>query len=120
MTQAVKLDVDKLKPYTNDIGKIARAVESLIKTDGWQIFLAVWEKQKKEIMEKKDYETLEAFKADRGALDLFDQICDQFTKYITDAEEAEKLLTKTIREADGQTPRGILMIDALEEYAQEG
>ncbi len=113
-----KINLDRLRPYASDVSKLASSVEQVIKTDGWQIFLALWEIEKREIYHKNDYPTIQDFKADRKAIELFESITERFTGYMADAMEADVLL-KTLT-SDSQTPnKHVLMIDSLEEHGRE-
>lgn len=116
MKKYATMDAGQLKAYSGNLSKLASVVESLVKSDGWCIFLAKWEKEKKAI-HLKDYKTFEEFKADRKAIEIFEGILEDFEGYISDAHEAQDLLTNN---AENQTQsKGALMIDLIEEDAQE-
>ncbi len=119
MEENGKINLDRLKAYAGDVGKIAREVEALMKSDGWQIFLALWEREKSEIKEKSEYDSLEDFNADRRCIKRFDNIVARFGEYVADASEADILLNKLITK-EGQTPnKGVLILDSLEEHGRE-
>lgn len=103
------MSVEEVKNFANDVGKISTAVETMVKSDGWQIFLAHFEKIKEEIKDKSDYDTLQSFKADRTALDIVEEIFEEFKGYISDAKEAADLLTALSQEKE--QPRGIFIGD---------
>lgn len=120
MEENGRINTDQLRAYTGNVTKLASVIDSLIKSEGWQVFLALFEKEKKEIKEKEDYSTLEQFNADRKAIKIFENILDRMNGYSTDAKEAGELLTKITTEAEGQTPnKGSLMIDVIEEQGRE-
>jgi len=110
---------EKIKEYAAATGRIAAAVESLTRQDGWQIFLLLYARKKQEIKEKSDYPSLEAFKADRAAIDIVESILDQFKGYTQDATDAATLLSGLSPE-DEPKDRGIMLIEAAEGGNIEG
>lgn len=95
--------------------KIASAVESMLKQDGWKIFMALYDREKKRIRAKDDYASLEDFKADRKAIDIVDSVLDTFEGYMEDAKAASLLLNAlSAAEEDGGKNRGIMLIEASE------
>lgn len=110
---------EKIKDYAASTGKIAAAVESLIRQDGWQIFMALYARRKQEIRDKDDYPSLEAFKADRQAIDIVEGILDTFKGYIQDAGDAATLLAG-LSPDENPKDRGIMLIEASEGGSIEG
>lgn len=92
------LTVDDAKKYAADTGAIAKAVESLLGSDGWKIFSALFIHKKREIMARDDYETLDAFKGDRKAIDIVEEILTDLKGYIEDAKGAQAILNKLAEE----------------------
>lgn len=113
------MSVEKIKDYAASTGKISSAVESLMKQDGWQIFIALYEREKQRIKEKDDYATLEAFKGDRAAIEIVEAILDTFKGFMQDASEAAILL-KDLSTDDLPKDRGIMLIEATEGATMEG
>ena len=110
---------EKIKDYAISTGKIAAAVESMLRQDGWQIFMALYNRTKNEIKEKNDYASLEDFKADRKALDIVEGVLDVFKGYISDASDAATLLAGLSPE-ESPTDRGIMLIEQAEGGTVEG
>lgn len=113
------IDRETAKTYAAATEKISGAVLSMLKTDGWQIFLALYARERDRIKEKKDYVSLEDFKADRAAIDIVDSIVNTFKGYVDDAEDAAKMLA-AFGEEDTNSNRGIMLIDAAEGATMEG
>lgn len=113
------MSAEKIKDYAASTGKISSAVESLMKQDGWQIFLALYEREKQRIREKDDYPSLEAFKGDRAAIEIVESILDTFKGFMQDASEAAILL-KDLSTDDLPKDRGIMLIEATEGATMEG
>lgn len=113
-----KLDIDRAKSFSDDAAQIGTAVESLLKHSGWQVFLALFENKKREILKKEDYVSLEDFRADRSALKIVQGIFDLMPTYIEDATEAQ-LLLKKLTEAENQTPISLMLGDE-DDDAREG
>lgn len=118
MEENGKINVDRLKVYAGDVAKIASAIQSVFRHDGWQIFLAVFQKEKDEIKERKDYTTLEDFKADRKAIDIIESVIETLSGYIADATEADSLL-KTLTDPSQTPSKSVLILDSLEEHGRE-
>lgn len=95
---------EKAAEYAADTMKVATAVASLFKQEGWQIFRALFEQKKQEVKDKDDYASLEDFKADRRALKTVEDMIGELASYIDDASRARDLFNKII-DAEGQTPR---------------
>lgn len=110
---------EKIKDYAASTGKIAAAVESMLRQDGWQIFMALYQRTKNEIKEKNDYPSLEDFKADRRAIDIVEGVLDTFRGYMQDAADAGTLLAGLSPE-ETPTDRGIMLIEAAEGVSLEG
>lgn len=120
MDQNDNITIDRAKAYASDTSKIAGAIESMIKSDGWELFKAIWAREKRIILEKQDYTTIEEFKGDRKSLEHFDAILEKFEGYIADAVEAGETLKKLI-EDNSQTPnKSVLILDSMEEHGREG
>lgn len=112
-----KFDVARAKTFSDNAGQIANAVESLLRHSGWQVFLALFENKKREILAKDDYANLEDFHADRRALKIVQEMFNQMPGYIEDAESAQ-LLLKKLTAAENQTPISLMLGD--EEDGLEG
>lgn len=110
---------ERLKQYTASAGKISSAIQSIIRSDGWMIFLALYKRKKREIMDRDDYATIEEFKADRKAIEIVDGILDEFNGWIEDAEAAAVLLAGLTGE-ESTPDRGIMLIEAAEGGSMEG
>lgn len=106
------LSPEKIKEYAASTSRIASAIGALVKHDGWIVFMALYERRKKEIRAKDDYASLEEFKADRKAIDIVDGILDTFEGYIKDAGEAAELLQGLSTEPP--VNRGIMLIEQAE------
>lgn len=119
MEENGKINIDRLKAYAGDVGKVARDIEALIKSDGWQIFLALLEREKRDIKERTDYKTIEEFKAERKAIEVFDGIMEKFNEYISDASEADDLIIKITQDLSQTPNKGVLILDSLEEHGRE-
>lgn len=100
------IDAAKAKEYANDMQKVASAVESLQKHDGWKIFLALFVTKKIEIKDREDYDSLEDFRADRRAIGIVEDIIGTFDGYREDATQARTLFDK-LADAENQTPTSI-------------
>lgn len=113
------LDPERIKDYAAATGKIAQAVESLTRHDGWLIFMALYQREKNRIKEQSNYSTLEDFKADRRAIEIVEAILDEFQGYISDAQGAGDMLAGLSPETAGKD-RGIMLIEAAEGGTIEG
>ena len=112
------LSREQIEEYAASTEKIANAVSSLTRHDGWGIFLALVAREFDTIKEKADYEKLEDFKADRRAIEIVETIIETFKGYIEDAETAQTLLAG-LRDGAPQD-RGILLIEQSESAIMEG
>ena len=112
------LNAEQIRAYAASTEKIATAVESLVKTDGWHIFLALFEHRKQEIKDRSDYASLEEFHADRQAIDIVDGIISTFEGYVQDAKEAADTLAGIADEPPKD--RGIMLIEHMEGGTIEG
>lgn len=116
-TGEFELDIDKIKDYAANASRVGGAISSLFKHDGFQIFLALYHRKKKDIMAKDDYETLEAFKGDRKAIEIIDELFEEMKGFIEEADDAAKALVGISGEEPA--PRGIMLIEAMEESGRE-
>ena len=107
-----KLDHAKIKEYAAASSRIGSAIEALSKHDGWQIFIALYARKKNEIKERRDYEDIVEFRADRKALDIVDALFDEMEGFVTEAGEAAERLSQ-ISPDEGQS-RGIMLIEQME------
>jgi hypothetical protein len=112
------LSKEQIEEYAASTEKIANAVVSLTRHDGWGIFMALLEREFAAIKEKSDYAKLEDFKADRAAIAIVEDIIETFKGYIEDAESAQTLLAGLAEEAPQD--RGILLIEHQEGAIMEG
>ncbi len=103
----------KKKDYAVSSSKVASAIEALNRHDGWQIFLALYDRKKNQIKEKRDYATIEELKGDRIALDIVDELLEELLGYIKEAQDATDLLS-TLEGEGGAAPRGIMLINEME------
>lgn len=114
------IDYDKIKTYAADASRVGGAIESLKKSDGWQIFRGLLERHKKEILLKSDYADdltgLAQFKGDRKAIDIIEDIFTEMDSFVEDAARAQESLLG-ISGTEEEKPRGIMLIEALEEGA---
>jgi len=113
------VDPEKVKDYAAATGKISSAVSSMVGSDGWLILMALLKREREAIYEKKDYPTIQDFKADREALDIVDRILDTFKGYVEDAKDAAEMLSK-LDEQESPTDRGIMLIERAEGAMLEG
>lgn len=112
-------DKEKFKTYAGNTAKLASVIESLTRSEGWQVFRAMFERKAQEIKDKTDYGSLEDFKADRRAIQIFEDILMDFEGYIEEHEEAKEVLSKLAAD-EGQTP-GSLVLDSVDgETGMEG
>lgn len=116
---AGSISAEQIKEYAAASGKISSALEQLFKLDGWKIFMALYEKRKKEIKDRADYKTIEEFHADRKAIDIVDGILDDFDSYVKDASEAAEALKKLSTD-EPDKDRGIMLIDPVDNASIEG
>lgn len=107
------MSTEQIKEYAANTGKISSSVESMLKHDGWAIFMALYERRKSDIKDKSDYASFEDFKADRAAIDIVDSILETFKGYIQDAQDAATMLSGLSPE-DTPKDRGIMLIEATE------
>lgn len=105
------------KAYNSAAISVGSAIESMIKSDGWSIFMALFERKQKEIQLRSDYESLEEFKADRKAIDIVHELVD-ITK--TFKEDADSILDSMKKDGEQVKSRGIMMLDTLEGGNREG
>lgn len=113
------IDPEKVKDYAAATGKISSAVDSMVRSDGWQIFMALFEREKKAIKDKDDYPSLQDFKADREAIAIVERILDTYQGYIQDAKDAADMMAMMSTE-ESPTERGIMLIEAAEGAMLEG
>ena len=112
------VDPEKVKAYAANIASLAQAIEQLEKSDGWAVFMALFQREKQIIYEKDNYDTLADFKGDRKAIEIVDGIIDIFKGYKQDASDAATLLTG-LSPDDAKQERGIMIIEAAEESNRE-
>lgn len=111
-------EIEKAKDYAAAAGRIAGAVEALLKHDGWEIFMALYKRECDAIRAREDYDTIEAFRGDREAIRIVDGIIETFKGYVEDAEAAAKALEGL--STDEPRSRGIMLIEAAEGGSIEG
>lgn len=109
-----ELNIDKAREYVANASRVGGALEALKRHDGWQIFLALFYRVKKEYGNKKygsDHDALVEFKGDRRAIELVEDLFAEMDGLIEDANEAANLGDIGGEE---EQPRGILLIEAME------
>lgn len=111
--EGVHIDFDKIKAFAANASRVGGALESLKKHDGWQIFLALYHRKKKEIEGRRNFKDLAEANAGGMALDILDALFDEMDGFIQDSDEAAKSLVG-ISTDDTETPRGIMLIEAME------
>lgn len=111
------LTISEAKAYANDRGKLGHAIESLLRHDGWKIFVSLYNQRKKGVKDKTDYASIEDFRADRRALEIIDGIIDEMPGFIEDATDAQNLLKK-LTEAENQTPISLLLENEDEQASE--
>lgn len=107
------IDFDKIKEFAANASRVGGALESLRKHDGWQIFLALYHRKKKEIEGRRSFKDLAEANAGGLALDILDALFEEMDGLIQDADAAAQQLVG-ISEDDTPPPRGIMLIEALE------
>lgn len=107
------LAIAEVEAYVADTAKVASAVESLMRSEGWRLFTAYYDWRKNQIKERRDYTSLEDFHGDRKALDLVDEIIATLESYIDDASRAVDLLTSLVG-TENQTPRSSVALSTGE------
>lgn len=112
-----ELDLAKIKEYANNASRVGGALEGLFKHEGWQIFLALYWRRKKDIQAKSDYDSLDAFRGDRKALEIIDELIEEMRGFIAEAGEAQAALVGISGEE--APPRGIMLIEAMEDTNRE-
>lgn len=110
---AGELTADKIKEYSANSARVASAIEGLMRHDGWQIFLALYDRRKEDIRAKADYASLEDFKADRRAIEIVDEIIEEFKGFVADAAEAAAFVAGLPTEEEPRS-RGIMLIESME------
>ena len=117
-----ELDIDKMKHYAANASRVGTAIEALKRHDGWQIFVALFHRRKKEIQDRSDYaddlQGLAQFKGDRKAIEIIESIFGEMDGFIEDANSAQEALQGISTEPE--KPRGIMLIEAMEESGREG
>ena len=104
------IPIEEAKAYAEDTGRVAEAVTQLEKSEGWKIFLSLFAQKKREIKDREDYPDIHAFKADRAAIGIVEDIIGTFQGYAEDASRAKDLFNK-LSDAEGQTPTTGFSID---------
>lgn len=118
--EAHRMTADQAKAFAANRAAIAHAVESLQKHDGWKIFFALFEQEKKKIQEKSNYRTIQAFRSDRKAIKIVESIIGEFEGYRDDAAAAQDLLNDIIAQSDNQTPQTYSLSDFGAESQEQG
>lgn len=116
-----ELDIDKMKHYAANASRVGSAIEALKRHDGWQIFLGLFQRRKREIQDRSDYpddlQGLAQFKGDRKAVDLIEGIFAEMDGFVEDANSAQEALRGISTEPE--KPRGIMLIEAMEESGRD-
>lgn len=98
------IPLDQAKEYAGDTAKAASAIKAMKGSAGWSIFLEVMRRRKDTIIAKNDYTTIEAFRADRLALDIVEDAIGELDDLVEDAATAAELFDN-LAGAESQTPR---------------
>lgn len=115
--QVPPVSEEKIKEYVENTGALAGAIVSMMKSDGWAVFMALYKREKAAIKEREDYTTIEEFKGDRAAIGIIDGILETFEGYIEEAKEAADLLSSSTDSPKQE--RGIMLIESVEESNRE-
>lgn len=111
------IPIEEANEYAQDTAKAASAIKVMTGSAGWRIFLTLISNKRDEIKEKDDYQTIEAFRSDRTAINILEDIIGELDNLVGDADAAADLFTK-LNGADGQTPRSSVSLatggDAVE------
>lgn len=106
--------VEQAKEYQDAVLRLGQAVESLEKNEGWEVFLALFKRKKKEIEARSDYDSLEMFRADRGAIEIVEGILDELKTFKEDGQATADFIA-AMAEGEEQPSRGIMLIEAAED-----
>lgn len=109
-----QISTEKAKEYAANLDSVASACESMMKSEGWGLFMALFEIEKRAIKDTEDYATIEEFRADRGAIKIVEAIIEKMRGYISDAQSAAELFQRLQGKGEDAS-RGIMMIDAVEQ-----
>lgn len=112
------ISIEQAQKLAKETEAIGGAVQQMLQSTGWQIFLAIFNLKELEIREKDDYETLEAFRADRKAIAIVHAMFEEFRGYIDGAKDAQANLEKLIEQL-GQTPSSTMILGG-EETGEQG
>lgn len=107
------IDFEKIKDFAANASRVGGALESLKKHDGWQIFLALYFRRRKEIEGRRNFKDLAEANAGGLALDILEDLFDEMDGFIQDADAAAKALVG-ISPDDSTVSRGIMLIEAME------
>lgn len=114
------LDVERARDYAKNVSRVGGALESLKKHDGWNIFLALFYRMKKDFAGKEygdDHAALVEFKGDRKAIKLVEDLFSQLEDLMGEAGDAARALGDITGEEE--VPRGIMLIEAIEDPNRE-
>lgn len=110
-----EFNLQDAQAYAANAGAVGGAIDALKRHNGWQIFLALFYRKKKEIQAKEygsDMAALAEFKGDRGAVQIIEDLFSEMDGLVEDASEAQRALGDITSEA--APPRGIMLIEAME------